>query len=350
LTQPHDSVTIVTNMSRGYVRAGLLSALAALVIGAAVISGADGAAKLRVALVLDYSYVNDPFQRGAYLGLAKAMRELGVEGKVAVQNPSAGDATPTFTYLARQRYDLIIGLGFFQAPALDAVALRFPRQKFAILDESIDDLQGRPRNVEGTHFRTEEGGYLAGYLASLLQRSRRGPHVVGSVGGVPLPQVNEFIAGYQAGAKAGDPRVRTLNGYSNDFNQAAKCRTIALAQIAAGASAVFQVADACGLGALAAAKERHVWGIGVDVDESYLGPHVLTSVVKRLDIAVYEVVKSFQARRFHGGRNAEFDLANGGVALGKISPRVPQRYLPLLGHVRAAIVSGKIKVPSRLAG
>src|SRR5262249_34739143 len=131
---------------------------------------------------------------------------------------------------------------------------------------------------------------------------------------------------------------------------AAKCRAIALTQIAAGATAVFQGADACGLGALAAAGERHVWGIGVDVDEAYLRPYILTSVVKRLHIAVYDIVKSFRAGRFRGRTDANFDLANGGVGLGKISPRVPKAYLRQLGPIRAGIVAGKIKVPSTLAG
>lgn len=310
---------------------------------------AGGGSKLRIGLVLDYSYVNDPFQHGAYVGLVRAMHDFGVAGKVAVRSPT-GDPRSAFTYLARQHYDLIIGLGFTQSDALDAVALRFPRQKFAILDASIHDLKDEPGNVLGTHFKTEQGGYLAGYLAALLQRNRHGRHVVGSIGGVPIPTVNEFIAGYQAGARAADPRVRTLNGYSYDFVNGAKCRGIALTQIAAGASAIFQVADACGLGALAAARERHVWGIGVDVDESYLGPHILTSVVKRLDIAVYDIVKSFQAGRFHGGTDASFDLANGGVALGKFSPKAPHPYVRQLAPIRAAIVAGRIKVPSILAG
>jgi len=338
-------------MSRGHAaRCTWLAAVLALAIGAAAVAGtAGGASRLRIGLVLEFSYVNDPFQHGAYVGLVRAKRELGVEGKVAVPSPTS-DARSAFTYLARQHYDLIIGLGFTQSEALDAVALKFPRQKFAILDSSIHDLKDEPANVLGTHFKTEQGGYLAGYLAALLERGRQGRHVVGSVGGLPLPTVNEFIAGYQAGARAADRHVRTLNGYSYDFSNAAKCRAIALTQIAAGATAVFQVADACGFGALAAAGERHVWGIGVDVDESYLGPYILTSVVKRLDIAVYDIVKSFRAGRLRGRTDANFDLANGGVGLGKVSLRVPKAYLRQLAPIRAGIVAGKIKVPSTLAG
>jgi basic membrane protein A len=139
-----------------------------------------------------------------------------------------------------------------------------------------------------------------------------------------------------------------LNGYSNSFDVTSKCRAIALGQIASGASAIFQVADACGLGALAAARERGVWGIGVDVDESHLGPQILTSVVKRVDVAVFDISSSFRRHRLRTGTDAVFDLANGGVALGKISPKVPPAFVRRLDPIRAAIVAGRIKVPARL--
>src|SRR5262249_6715558 len=162
--------------------------------------------------------------------------------------------------------------------------------------------EGNLANVEGLLFREQEAGYLAGYAAGLAAKDRGGK-AVSTVGGQKQPPVDRYIAGYQAGAKAAFPGVQTLNGYSNDFSIPAKCKEVALNQIAAGSVVVFQVAGGCGLGALDAAKERGVWGIGVDADQGYLGTYVLTSALKRVDTAVYNAIKEAQAGNFKGGRD-----------------------------------------------
>src|SRR5207245_782235 len=110
-----------------------------------------------------------------------------------------------------------------------------------------------------------------GYLAALMEKRRPGKDVIGSVGGYKIPTVDAYIAGYQAGARKADPRITMLNGYADSFVNPAKCGAVALDQIARGAGVVFQVASACGLGALDAARDRGVWGIGVDIDQSSLG-------------------------------------------------------------------------------
>jgi basic membrane protein A len=156
------------------------------------------------------------------------------------------------------------------------------------------------------------------------------------------PPVDRFIAGYQAGAKKADPGIKLLNGYSQDWVDLAKCKEEALNQIAAGSTIEFQVAGGCGLGTLDAAKEKHVWGIGVDADQSYLGPHVLTSATKRVDEAVFLTVKDVIAGKFRGGRNATFGLAQNGVGLGKISPKVPQKDVAAVDKIRREIIGGEI--------
>lgn len=322
-----------------------LAAIAAVAIGTA--SGAGSSGRVHVGLVLQNTGVHDPFQRGAFAGLERAVRELGIQAKVVVP-PPAKSTVPSFAYLARQRYDLIIGLGFLEASAIDAAALRFPHRTFAIVDAAREDLPHRPPNVLGTRFKTEQAGYLAGYLAALMEKQRAGRHVIGSVGGYKIPTVDAFIAGYQSGARAADPGIVLLNGYADDFSVAAKCRAVALKQIAAGAGVIFQVAAACGFGALAAAREKHVWGIGVDIDEAFFGPQILTSVVKRLAVAVFKTIESFQRGRLRTGTDAIYDLANDGVGLGKISPKVPRGFLRRLNAIRAEIVAGKIRVPSVL--
>jgi basic membrane protein A len=161
-----------------------------------------------------------------------------------------------------------------------------------IIDVDQSGLKGKPANVVGMLFREEQVGYLAGYLAALEAKRMPGPQVISSVGGFKEPPVDRFIAGYQAGAKAAAPGIKTLNGYSSDWDDQAKCKELALNQIQAGSKVVFQVAGGCGLGALDAARERKVWGIGVDADQSFLGPHVLTSAQKKVDEGVFRTIKS----------------------------------------------------------
>src|SRR5262249_24655190 len=153
-----------------------------------------------------------------------------------------------------------------------------------LLDISVATLPHPRPNVEGTMFRTEEAAFLAGYLSALMEDGTAGKHVVSSVGGFgPFWGVDRWIVGYEAGAKEADSRMTVLSGYSQDFANQEKCRTIALGQIAKGSGVVFNVAGVCGLGALAAAKDEGIWGVGVDVDQSYVGSQILTSAITRGD-------------------------------------------------------------------
>ena len=160
-------------------------------------------------------------------------------------------------------------------------------------------MKHKPKNVVGLLFKEEQVGYLAGVLAGLSVK-KSGPPIVGSVGGFKEPPVDRFIAGYQ-GARYAQPKVKTLNAYSSDWDDQAKCKEIALSQIARGATVVFQVAGGCGLGALSAAKQRKVWGIGVDADQSFLGPFVLTSALKRVDEAVFQTIQTVVDDSWKGG-------------------------------------------------
>ena len=137
-----------------------------------------------------------------------------------------------------------------------------------------------------------------------------------------------------------------LTGYSQEFVKQAKCKEIALDQIAKGSQVVFQVAGGCGLGALSAAADAGVWGVGVDRDQSDLGPHILTSAVKRVDTSVFDTVKAVQDGTFKGGEDATFDLANGGVSLGKTSPKVSQKILDEVDALKQKIIDGDITPPS----
>src|SRR5512133_526113 len=303
--------------------------------------GKPGSGK-KIGLVTDIGGLNDRgFNHLSYLGLVRAQHELGVDQRV-YQAKSTQEYVPNLSTFARQGYDLTIGVGFTEATAVDTVATNFPNSKFAIVDVDQTEEPHKPANLLGLLFKEQETGYLVGYLAGLEEKRRPGPDAISSVGGQKQPPVDRFIAGYQAGAKAADPGIKLLNDYSQDFNDQAKCKTIALNQIEQGSGTVFQVAGGCGLGALDAAKEKGVWGIGVDADQSFLGPHILTSAVKRVDTAVFVAIKRVVDGNFKGG-NLIFGLKDNGVGIGKISPRVPKAEVAKVNQVRADIISGKIK-------
>jgi basic membrane protein A len=299
------------------------------------------AKKTKIGLVTDIGGLNDRgFNHLSYVGLLRAQRELGIDQRV-YQAKSTQEYVPNLSTFARQSYDLTIGVGFTEATAIDTVATNFPNSKFAIVDVDQTEEKHKPANLLGLLFKEQETGYLVGYLAGLEEKRRPGKDVIGSVGGQKQPPVDRFIAGYQAGAKAADPGIVTLNNYSEDFSDQAKCKQIALNQIEQGAGVIFQVAGGCGLGALDAAKEKSVWGIGVDADQAFLGPHILTSAVKRVDTAVFDAIKFVVDGKFKGG-NITFGLKDNGVAIGKISSKVPKSEVAKVMQVRADIIAGKI--------
>src|SRR6266508_3923813 len=305
-------------------------------------TASTGGSKLKIGLVTDIGGLNDRgFNHLSYLGLQRAQSELGVQQRV-FQAKSTQDYVPNLSTFARQGYNLTIGVGFTEATAIDTAATNFPNSRFAIVDVDQTEEPHKPPNLLGLLFREQETGYLVGYLAGLEEERKAGKDVIGSVGGQKQPPVDRFIAGYQAGAKAADPGITLLNGYSEDFSDQAKCKQVALNQIEQGAGVIFQVAGGCGLGALDAAKEKGVWGIGVDADQSFLGSHILTSAVKRVDTAVFLAIKSVVDGKFKGG-NMVFGLKDNGVGIGKISSRVPKSEVAAVNKVRADIISGKIK-------
>jgi basic membrane protein A and related proteins len=306
-------------------------------------TGEDSGSSLKIGLVTDIGGLDDrSFNFLANQGLERAQEQLGVDGRVVISRANA-DYVPNLTRLAREDYDLVVGVGFLMADAVETVADRFPDVNFAIIDSSQADMKSKPPNVRGLLFKEQEAGYLVGYLAGLLEAEESGnDQTISSVGGQKIPPVDRYIAGFQAGAKEANPDVRTLNGYSQDFVDQAKCKEIALNQIARGADIVFQVAGQCGLGALSAAEEKNVWGVGVDADQAYLGAHMLTSALKKVDVAVFETVQAVQEGSFTGGEDVVFDVASGGVGLGEVSDQVPADVVARVQAVQDDLAAGKI--------
>jgi basic membrane protein A len=303
---------------------------------------------IKVGLVTDIGGLNDrSFNQLANEGLERAKSELGVEGRVLTSKSDA-DYVPNLSTLAQQKYDLVIGVGFLMSDAVNTVATKFPDTNFAIIDFSQAALKGKPANVRGLLFKENEAGYLVGSLAALYVKDKGGDQVISSVGGQKIPPVDAYIAGYEAGAKKANPKIKTLSAYSQDFVDQAKCKEIALNQIAEGSQVVFQVAGQCGLGALDAAKEKGVLGIGVDADQGYLGDHILTSAQKKVDVAVFDTAKAVQDGSFKGGEDQIFDLKSDGVALGKMNA-AGQKYADQIEEIKQQIISGEITdIPSKV--
>jgi len=318
---------------------------------AARTGGTSGDA-IRVGLVTDIGGLDDrSFNFLANKGLERAESELGAEGRVVVSKSEA-DYVPNLTTLAKQDYDLVIAVGFLMANAIEKVAARYRDLNFAIIDYSQDEIPSKPKNVRGLLFKEQEAGYLVGYLAGLLTKAEAGSkQVIGSVGGQKIPPVDRYIAGYQAGAKKANPQIKTLNGYSQDFVDQAKCKEIALDQMSQGAHVVFQVAGQCGLGALSAAKEKNMWGIGVDADQSYLGSHIATSALKKVDVAVFQTIQQVQDGSFNGGEDTVFDIGSGGVGIGKIAAPVSADVVAQVKRVQDEIAAGKVSdIPDSVKG
>jgi basic membrane protein A and related proteins len=304
--------------------------------GAATDTG-TAAESITVGLVTDIGGLNDRgFNELANSGIERAVDELGVESRV-LESRSDADYIPNLSQLAEEGYNLIVSNGFLMGEATESAAKEFADTNFAIIDFAYEN---PPPNLLGLVFKEQEVGYLAGYLAAKTSESG----TVSTVGGQKIPPVDRFIAGFQAGAKAANPDITTLNGYSQDFVDQAKCKEVALDQIAKGSDVVFQVAGGCGLGALDAAKEQNVWGIGVDKDQAFLGDHILTSAVKRVDEAVFQTVEKAATGEFEGGLTA-FGLAEDGVGLGEVSDQVEQTLLDEIEEQKQMIIDGEITIP-----
>ena len=300
--------------------------------------GSSTAPQIAIGLVTDIGGLNDrSFNHLAYLGLQRAQTQLGIKGDV-LQSSHSSDYIPNLQTAAAHGDKLVIAVGFLMESAVEKVAKAYPNTEFAIIDSGPT----KPiPNLKSLLFHEQDGGYMAGYLAGLVTKT----NVVSTVGGQKIPPVDHYIAGFQAGAKAANPKVTTLNAYSQSFLDQAACKQLALNQISQHSDVVFQVAGGCGLGALSAAKEKGVWGVGVDADQAYLGSFILTSAVKKVDVAVFDTVKEIQAGTFKGGTTDFFTAQNGGAGIGAISPKVPAADITKLKAIEQKVETGKITPP-----
>jgi basic membrane protein A len=341
--------------------AGVLAALLVAAVLAALLpsgSSARSGATFKAALISDVGHFNDKsFNQSQLAGLNLAKRKLKVQ-TLAIQSNNSSDYIPNLTSAIRQNSNLVIAAGFLMADALKTVAAQFPNTHFAITDDAVSSAAGDFKgadvhNIEGLTYATQQNSYLIGCMAAMVTKAAKGKQVIGVVGGIKIPPVDIFLAGYEAGAKKCVKGTTVLKGYSQDFVKQDLCKNVAENQIQAGAHVVFAVAGLCGLGALSAAKDHGIWGVGVDRDQSFLGTYILTSAVKRVDTGVFNAIKAAKAGKFKGGSNAVFNLKNKGVALGKISPKLKGKLrtqiLAKIAVLQKQIIAGKIKVPTAVS-
>ena len=329
-----------------------------LVFGAAACggdSGGGGSDKMKIGLVTDTGGVDDRgFNEFSIKGLDQAESELDIEKRVYVSN-SADDYEPNLQAAIDDGNDFVVAVGFLLAPSTIKVATANPDVSFA----GVDHFYGEPGdeacvesktcavdNALGLQYPTEEAGYLAGVVAALTTKS----DTVSTVGGIKIPPVDNWIAGFQAAVKATKPNVKLLNAYSNDFNDATKCKEIALDQIEQGSDVVFQVAGDCGLGAIDAACEKGVTAIGVDADQSAQGDCVITSALKPLTDSVYGIIKTFVDGDFKGGTNQFFGVEQlpDAELLAPWQGDVPQNVKDAVDEAEAGLKDGSIDPPATL--
>jgi basic membrane protein A and related proteins len=300
-------------------------------------------AQFKVGLVLDRGGKDDKsFNSSAYEGAMEAKKKLGVYVKY-VEATDDNAFEPSLRAFAQRDFDLIIGIGFAQKDAIKKVAAQFPKKHFAIIDANLE-----APNIESLIFEEHEGAYLIGAIAALTSKTG----TIGFVGGMDIPLIRRFALGYEAGAKKVNPRVKVLNNYvgvtSEAWNNPPKGKELALAQYEGGADIIFAAAGASGLGVFDAAEDKKKFAIGVDANQDWTKPGlILTSMLKRVDEAIFSAIEGAKAGKFHGGVK-RFGLSNQGIdySVDQYNSKVlTAEVRKRADELKAEIIAGKIVVP-----
>lgn len=308
-----------------------------------VATGRLPAADFRVGLVLDRGGKDDKsFNSSAFAGATEAKTKLGIALKY-VEAPDDNAFEPMLRGFAMKDYDLIIGIGFAQKEAIKKVAALFPKKHFAIVDSQVD-----APNVRSLLFEEHEGAYVIGAIAALTSKSGK----LGFIGGMDIPLIHRFALAYEAGARHVKPEVTVAANYvgitSAAWNNPPRGKELAVNQYAAGVDIIFAAAGASGLGVFDAAEEKHQLVIGVDANQDWIKPgRVLTSMLKRVDVAVYATIAAAQAGKFAGGVE-HFGLANQGIGYSVDEHNAAILTEPVRKQaeaLKADIIAGRITVP-----
>lgn len=330
--------------------------------GCANTEAVEDKGKIRVGIVFDIGGKNDrSFNAAAWQGVQKAEKDLDIVLRdVEPGNPTSIE--PAMRAFAEKNFDLIIGVGFAQGPIMQKVARDYPNIKFAIVDGVIFEEDGKTpkKNVASLVFREHEGSYLVGMIAAEKSKT----NTLGFIGGMDIPLIHRFATGYEEGARSVNPDIRLIVNYvgvtDHAWNNPAKGKELALAQIEKGADVIFTAAGNSGLGAFDAVEKygkdengvAKKFVIGVDSNQNGQKPgFVLTSMVKRVDNAVYDVVREVKEGKFNGGFHV-FGLDKNGVAYAVDEfnrSLIPEDVIKKVEIARQKIVDGEIKVTDAMA-
>lgn len=299
-------------------------------------------AGVKVGLVFDKGGKDDKsFNTAAFRGASEAVEKLGVELK-DVESPDDAAFEPALRTFAERGYQLVIAVGFSQIDAVKKVAPRFPKTHFAIVDGVVDGA-----NVASLMFSEHEGSYLVGYLAGLMTKTNK----VGFIGGMDIALIRRFQTGYEAGVKDANPKIDVVVNYvgvnSSAWANPTRGKELALAQYGRGVDVIFHAAGASGIGLFDAAHEKKALAIGCDSNQNGIKPgRVATSMLKRVDTAVFDTIKTQVEGKFKAGVQY-FGLKDKGVdyAVDENNEKLLEPFREKLEAVREKIIKGEIKVP-----
>jgi len=288
------------------------------------------------------------FNDAAYAGLDSAKKSLGIEFQT-LETGEGADREAAMRQLAASGSQLVFGVGFLFSDDIKTLAQEFPNVKFACVDYTVKEGETLPPNLLALKFKEEEGSYLVGALAALLSRSG----TVGFVGGMEIPLIKKFEAGYRAGVTAVKPNARVIVKYAGStgsaFKDPTKGKELGLAEYHQGADIIFHASGSTGLGVFEAARELKKLAIGVDSDQYDEAPGVvLTSMVKHVEVAVFNTIRDAQAGSFTGGIKV-FGLAEDGVGWvydDRNQALIPDAVKAKVDSLRDEIVAGRIVAPS----
>ncbi len=302
-------------------------------------SESSGPEKFKAALITSSGGLGDrSFNDAAWIGFQRARDELGVEIKV-LEPTSVVEYESSLSLMADLGYNLVVGIGFDMKDAMTIVSKKYKDTQFATVNVAID-----ASNVSTAQFKDHEGSFLAGALAAMMTETG----IIGFVGGVDAPPIRRFEMGYIGGAEYINSNIKVLSTFVGSFGDPGKGKESALSMYAQNADIVFQVAGKTGEGVLAAAKEVDKFAIGVDQDQDYIAPgNVLTSMVKRVDVAMYDFIKASVNGSLSSGIHT-YGLKEEGVGLSEMKYTkdiIPGEYLKTIEKLRKQIISGEIIVP-----
>jgi basic membrane protein A len=296
------------------------------------------------------------FNDSAYAGLQRAKKEFDAETE-HLESSGPTDYVNNLTQLADSGYNPVFAIGFLMTDAVNEVAPQYPETNFAIVDAAVE-----PKNAASLLFREQEGSYLAGVVAGLMTQesteyTNPDDKVVGFLGGQESELIEKFQAGYEAGVESVCPDCEVLVKYAGStpeaFNDPARGKEISLQQISQGADVIYHAAGNTGAGLFDAAKQEGIFAIGVDLDQAKLFPEapILTSVVKRVDNAVYQTIAAASNDKFPSGEIVEYGLDDKGISLapfGRFDDQVPQSVKDEVDQAQQGIIAGDIKVPDKV--